>query len=50
MIRFSIRDLVWLMTLAAVLLAWAVDHWRLKKSIPRPMPLHPWTGFTLDNF
>lgn len=25
--KFSIRDLLWLMTLAAVLAAWGVDHW-----------------------
>ena len=26
--KFSIRDLLWLTVLAAVLTAWGIDHWR----------------------
>ena len=33
LIRFSIRDLLWLLTLAAVLTAWLVDRGRLAQVI-----------------
>jgi|GEM_PF-5441646 hypothetical protein len=36
--KFSIRDLLWLLTLTAVLTAWGVDHWRLRNP---PLCQHP---------
>ena len=52
--RFSIRDLLWLLTLAAVLTAWGVDHWRQAAQIHElqttPWPPKRWQGFTLDAF
>ncbi|HUE71628.1 MAG TPA: hypothetical protein VMP01_12150 [Pirellulaceae bacterium] len=35
MLRFTIRDLLWLTLLAAVLVAWWVDRGRLNKGISR---------------
>jgi hypothetical protein len=32
-LRFSIRDLLWLTILAAVIMAWALDHWNLSETI-----------------
>ena len=29
MFRFTIRDVLWLTALVAVLVEWAIDHWRL---------------------
>ncbi len=50
--RFSIRDLLWLTALAAILSAWAVDHWRQEARIQQVIErsIHPWSGFTLDAF
>jgi hypothetical protein len=31
MLRFSIRDVLWLTALSAALAAWGLDHWRLEK-------------------
>ena len=36
--KFSIRDLLWLLTLTAVLTAWGVDHWRLRNHPLRQQP------------
>ena len=36
--RFSIRDLLWLMLLAAVTVAWWVDHRRLDSLLPKTTP------------
>jgi hypothetical protein len=37
--KFSIRDLLWVLTLTAVLTAWGVDHWRLRN--PRSASSRP---------
>ncbi len=33
--KFSIRDLLWLTVLAAVLTVWAIDHWRQAAEIQK---------------
>ena len=50
--RFAIRDLLWLTLLAAVVVAWAVDHQRQVAQIQmlKEKAVHPWSGFTLDVF
>ena len=39
MLRFTIRDLLWLLTLTAVLTAWGVDHWRLRNPLLPQQPV-----------
>jgi hypothetical protein len=50
--RFTIRNLFWLTLLAAVVVAWAVDHKRQNAQIQKlkDKVLHPWSGLTLDVF
>jgi len=33
MFRFTIRDVLWLTVLAAVLTLWGIDHWRQSETI-----------------
>lgn len=39
--KFSIRDLLWLMLLAAVAAAWLIDHTRLVQRLPPPWSAGP---------
>ena len=32
MLRFTIRDLLWLMVVVGMLISWPIDHWRLSKA------------------
>jgi hypothetical protein len=41
--RFTIRDVLWLTILVAVLVAWWIDHSRQRETIERLSG--PWTGF-----
>ena len=56
--RFTIRDLLWLTLLAAVLVAWWVDHWRQAQTVEKIRKQLDWlppsgsvrAGFRLDAF
>jgi len=43
MFRFTIRDVLWLTVLAAVLIAWWIDHSKQAATIKRLSG--PWPGF-----
>jgi len=46
MLRFTIRDVLWLTLLVALALGWALDHWRLGTMIN----LWQWRALTLAQY
>ena len=33
LLRFSLRDLFWALTVVALVIGWSLDHWQLKNSL-----------------